>query len=181
MNEIIEDILNSNPTEEPPYKKQEGAKWPEKKIILKCNVWKCWTCHPNSPRLTYEQIQQIRIKMNNKKSPRRLKGCNHENCTYCQKQMIITNKYIQEFNDQLKEQYIKNQEYNNPANNSEPNRIQINNPAHNPIPPNESKINKITINKNKYNNIPLNNNNSSNNNPNSNISNKKFIISPPKI
>ena len=118
--------------------------------------------------------------MNNKKSPRRLKGCNHENCTYCQKQMIITNKYIQEFNDQLKEQHIKNQEYNNPANNSEPNKIQINNPAHNPIPPNESKINNITINKNKYNNIPLNNNNSSNNNPNSNISNKKIYNIPTK-
>jgi hypothetical protein len=93
--------------------------------------------------------------------------------------MIMVSKYIQEFNDHLKEQQIKYQEHNNPTKNSESNRIQINDIAHNSIPPNENKINNITINKNKYNYIPLNNKNSSNN-PNSNISNKIINNIPAK-
>ena len=113
MEEIIQEIIRSNPTEETKNKiplSEEPP--PETKIVLKCNVWKCRYCHPNSPRLTKEQIQQIRNKMNTQKKPRKLKKCNHPYCDFCDKQIDIANKYIQEFNDKLKEEKVNNQNIN---------------------------------------------------------------------
>ena len=113
MEEIIQEIIRSNPKEETKNKiplSEEPP--PETKIVLKCNVWKCRYCHQNSPRLTKEQIQQIRNKMNTQKKPRKLKKCNHPYCDFCDKQIDIANKYIQEFNDKLKEEKVNNQNIN---------------------------------------------------------------------
>ena len=65
MEEIIQDIIRSNPTEDSKYKTPYSEEPPpDSKTVLKCNVWKCRYCHPNSSRLTKELIQQIRNKMN---------------------------------------------------------------------------------------------------------------------
>ena len=105
MEDIINDIIKSNPTnsyeQEEPDPKEEA----QNKEILKCNVWRCKKCHPNSPPLSQEQIAQIREKMSKLKKPRRLKGCNHPTCNYCKKLISVANKYIQEFNDNLKEKH----------------------------------------------------------------------------
>ena len=105
MEDIINDIIKSNPTnsyeQEEPDPKEEA----QNKEILKCNVWRCKKCHPNSPPLSQEQIAQIREKMTKSKKPRRLKGCNHPTCKYCERLISVANKYIQEFNDNLKEKH----------------------------------------------------------------------------
>ena len=56
-----------------------------------------------SPKLNKEQLQKIREKMNRQKKPRKLKGCNHPSCKFCQRYTQTANKYIQDFNDKLKE------------------------------------------------------------------------------
>ena len=112
MEEIIQKIIRSNPTEETKNKiplSEEPP--PETKIFLKCNVWKCRYCHPNSPRLTKEQIQQIRNKMNTQKKPRKLKKCNHPYCDFCDKEKVNN----QNINSKERTDYRRNsrQKYNN--------------------------------------------------------------------
>ena len=48
--------------------------------------------------------------MNSQKYPRKLKKWNHLYCDFCDKQIDIANKYIQEFNDKLKEQIANQQD-----------------------------------------------------------------------
>ena len=70
MEEIIQDIIRSNPTEDSKYKILFSEEQPpDSKTVLKCNVRKCRYFHPNSPSLTKDQIQQIRNKKNSQKKP----------------------------------------------------------------------------------------------------------------
>ena len=50
--------------------------------------------------------------MNTQKKPRKLKKCNHPYCDFCDKQIDIANKYIQEFNDKLKEPKVNHKNSN---------------------------------------------------------------------
>ena len=105
MEDIINDIIKSNPTNSFEQEEPDPKEETQNKEILKCNVWRCKKCHPNSPPLSQEQIAKIREKMSKLKKPRRLKGCNHPNCKYCVRLISVANKYIQEYNDNLKEKH----------------------------------------------------------------------------
>ena len=80
----------------------------EEKYILKykekfkCNIWKSKKCHPNSPKLSKQEIIKINEKMNKLKTKRKLKECNGR-CLFCTKSAEITNKYITENNAKIEE------------------------------------------------------------------------------
>ena len=71
-----------------------------------CNIYKCWTCHPNTRRLTPSEIQAIKSSIEQKPRIRKEKKCDNK-CPFCQIAAIRANKYILEMNSRIEEENKK--------------------------------------------------------------------------
>ena len=80
-----------------------------------CNVNRCKECHPNQEKLTPEQLQKIREKINQPNFTPKLKKCN-QNCKYC-------NDYLWKFNERLYWKIATDSTLKN--NNTSPNKEEI--------------------------------------------------------
>ena len=76
-------------------KEEEQTKKDINKSHIYCNLYKCNYCHPNRPKLTKEEINEIKEKIKNKKQPRNLKTCNNR-CDKCFHMALKINPYIEQ-------------------------------------------------------------------------------------